>query len=132
MALEGGCLCGRVRYVAEGGPFHMTLCHCADCRRATGAPMVGWFSVRPDTLRFMGAEPRRFQSSPGVTRSFCPDCGTPLTFQDQPEAIDVTTCSLDHPELLPPADHTRTSGQLPWIRLADNLPRYPHLRSEGL
>lgn len=130
-SLEGGCFCGRVRYVARGAPFHMTVCHCVDCRRAAGSPMVGWFSVHPGELAF-AAEPRRFESSPGKTRSFCPDCGTPLTFQDRPDAIDVTICSLDAPERLPPADHTRCAGQLAWVRLADGLPRHPGLRSDGV
>ncbi len=132
MRVEGGCFCGRVRFVAEGEPFHMTVCHCPDCRRAAGAPMVAWFSVHPDELRFTAAQPRRFQSSPGRTRSFCPDCGTPLTFQDRADAIDISTCTLDDPELLPPGDHSRAAGQLSWVRLADGLPRYPRLRSDGL
>ena len=125
MTLEGGCMCGRVRYLAEGEPFNPTICHCIDCRRAAGAPMVAWFSIAPAGLRFTAAEPHRFRSSPNATRSFCPHCGTPLTFQDQPDAIDVSTCTLDDPEALPPADHTRTARQLSWVRLADPLPRYP-------
>lgn len=130
-ALHGGCLCGAVRYQAGGAPFHQTVCHCADCRRATGAPMVGWFTVRPGDLVFTAAEPRRRQSSPGVTRSFCPGCGTPLTFQDRAEEVDVTICTLDDPDALPPRDHTRTLGQLAWVRLADGLPRHPRLRGDS-
>ena len=38
MTLAGGCMCGAVRYEADGAPFHATLCHCVDCRRAGGAP----------------------------------------------------------------------------------------------
>jgi hypothetical protein len=33
-------------------------------------------------------------------------------------------CSMDHPERMVPEDHTQTLTQLPWIRLADGLPRH--------
>lgn len=121
----GGCFCGQVRYDAGGTPFNMTLCHCADCRRATGAPMVAWFTVRPAALRFTAGAPKRFASSTGVTRSFCAACGTTLTFQhDGIDEVDVTTCSLDDPLGLPPADHCQDAGRLDWVQLADGLPRY--------
>ena len=98
-ALQGGCRCGHIRYVVEGTPFHMTLCHCRDCRTVTGAPVVAWFSLRPDELRWLAGPPKSFTSSPGIIRSFCPECGTPLTYRDQALVeIDITTCSLDDPE----------------------------------
>src|SRR5947199_226417 len=33
----GGCLCGVVRYVVRGEPFHVGRCHCADCRKESGS-----------------------------------------------------------------------------------------------
>ena len=128
MTLEGGCRCGQVRYRTEAAPFNQTICHCLDCRRSAGAPMVAWFTVPPDTLAFTG-EPRIHASSPGITRGFCPNCGTTLTYQRRPDEIDVTTASLDQPDDHPPVDHTMTAGQLSWVKLADGLPRHPQLRS---
>ncbi|MGG5823055.1 GFA family protein [Falsiroseomonas sp. HW251] len=124
--LKGGCLCGHVRYEAGGTPFHPTVCHCSMCRRAAGAPMVAWFTVRRAQFRFVGSAATRFASSAGVTRTFCPRCGTSLTFETEefPDEIDVTTVSLDDPDAVPPADHTRTATQLRWVRLADGLPVY--------
>lgn len=29
----GGCLCGAIRYRAQGEPYHQTHCHCETCRR---------------------------------------------------------------------------------------------------
>ena len=129
--LQGGCRCGRVRYSVDGTPFHMTLCHCRDCRQATGAPAVAWFSLRPDELRWTGRPPKFFASSPGVIRSFCPECGTPLTYRNQAlDEIDVTTCSLDDPERLPPRDHSDTASQLSWLHLADRWPRFAQSRND--
>jgi hypothetical protein len=128
--LKGGCFCGEVRYEAPGTPFHETNCHCSICRRTTGAPFVAWFSVPRSGFRLVRGEPTRFKSTAKGTRSFCPRCGTQLTFacDDLPDEIDVTTCSLDNPEELPPRDHTRTSSKLSWVKLADQLPDYQESR----
>jgi hypothetical protein len=124
--LRGGCFCGHVRYEGEGTPFHPTLCHCADCRRIAGAPVVAWFSLPSGGFHFTAGQPSCFASSEKARRCFCPRCGTPLTFQDTglPDEIDITTASLDDPELVPPGDHTRTRSRLSWMHLPDGLPRY--------
>src|SRR5262249_20218375 len=77
------------------------------CRRTTGAPFVAWFSVHPGDFRIVKGEPMRFNSTEQGVRSFCSRCGTQLTFQhaELGDEIDVTTCSLDHPELVPPRDN---------------------------
>jgi hypothetical protein len=130
--LKGGCFCGRIRYEAAGTPFHETNCHCSICRRTAGAPFVSWFSVPRSQFRFVSGEPARFRSTPKATRSFCPQCGTQLTFghEDFPDEIDVNTCTLDDPDSVPSKDHTWTSSKLRWIKLADNLPEYPQGRQE--
>ena len=128
--LTGGCLCGHVRYEAGGEPFHLTVCHCSLCRRAAGAPMVAWCSVPRAEYRVVADAPTRFKSSAKGTRTFCPRCGTPLTFEsdEHPNEIDITAASLDDPEAMPPRDHTRAATKLSWVRLADGLPAYPGLR----
>ena len=91
--------------------------------------MVAWFTVRPDAFEFTAGEPRRFDSSPGAERSFCPRCGTPLTFRHTDlDEVDVTTCSLDDPGAVPPADHTRFARHVGWAVPGDTLPRYPGKR----
>ena len=133
MGLAGGCMCGAVRYEADGEPFHLTLCHCRDCRRASGAPALAWFSVRRGALRFTHGTPALRRSSPGAQRQFCADCGTQLTWlgDDVPDEVDVTLCSLDDPEALAPADHTFHSQRVRWLHIADMLPRFPTCRAKG-
>ncbi len=130
--LRGGCFCGFVRYEAQGAPDHETFCHCSICRRTSGAPVVAWFTVPAEGFRITDGAPATFASTEHGTRSFCPRCGTPLTFASSrlPDEIDVTTCSLDEPEALPPRDHTRTSAKLPWLELGDGLPSFPEARAE--
>jgi len=128
--LKGGCFCGQVRYEAGGRPFHSTICHCSTCRRVAGAPMVAWFTVPRAEYRVVAGTPTRFASSERAERTFCPRCGTPLTFEGKvnPDEVDITTVSLDEPEAMPPEDHTWTSDKLSWVKLRDGLPAYADLR----
>jgi hypothetical protein len=126
MMLSGGCACGALRYEVRGQPFHSTLCHCADCRRAAGAPAVAWFSVKAAELAFVRGAPALHRSSPPVERAFCGQCGTQLLYRNDayPGEVDVTTCSLDDPQALPPRDHTFGARRLHWLKIADDLPVY--------
>ena len=127
--IPGGCRCGAVRYEARGAPRNVTVCHCADCRGATGAPMVGWLTVRREACRFT-ADPAWFRSSPQAERGFCPSCGTPLAYRADalPGEIDLTMASLDDPEGFPPRDHVWVSRRLSWVALPPGLPAYPQAR----
>jgi hypothetical protein len=134
MALTGGCSCGAVRYETEAAPFHRTLCHCVDCRRAAGAPAVAWFTVPAAELRFVRGSPALHRSSPQVERGFCGACGTQLSYRNDAyrDEIDVSTCSLDDPGAASPQDHTFAAQRLDWMRVDDGLAVYPRTRGEGL
>ncbi len=122
----GGCFCRAVRYQVEGAPFHETLCHCSICRRTSGAPLVAWASFPRTGFRFTSGSPAQIRSSPGACRSFCAACGTPLLFEhdDFPDELDITLCSLDDPESIPPKDHTHVLSRLPWVERMDALRKY--------
>jgi hypothetical protein len=123
---EGGCLCGAVRYRVEEEPLVSAVCHCRTCRKAASAPTLPFLTFPTQQFAFTRGTPADFHSSPGVTRSFCGRCGSPLTYRndDEPERIDVMTCTLDDPEAFPPIYHIWVSHKLAWLRLADGLPAY--------
>jgi hypothetical protein len=131
--MEGGCLCGAVRYRVGGPARRITHCHCEHCRRAGGAPFVTWVELDRWAFSFVSGEPGTFQSRPGVTRRFCPSCGTQLTYEnaDLPDEIDVTAGSLDDVAGVLPEDHVWCDRMLPWLKLADGLPRYRRGRNDG-
>lgn len=127
----GGCLCGAIRYRAQGEPFHETHCHCETCRRASGAAMVSWLSFKRLEFTLEQGEPRWYTSSAQAERGFCGNCGTPLFFRTfAGDELDITICSLDQPEAIQPQDHCWTRSQLSWVKLADGLPRYSASRPE--
>ena len=128
--VEGGCFCGFVRYASAGPVSNETYCHCTICRGTTGAPFVAWLTVPRASFELRG-EPTRFRSSEHATRSFCPRCGTQLTFEsdEYPDEVDVSTGSLDEPGRFPPRDHTWVSSKLAWVELDDDLPSFPRARS---
>jgi len=125
--MTGGCLCGNVRYEVPDNPHGTSLCHCEDCRRASGAPAVAWTFFPAGSLRWIRGEAKTITWAERF-RTFCPDCGTPLSFYDPalPDQYEVTTCSLDEPGKCPPGDHNWIADRLEWFETADDLPRFPH------
>ena len=73
-SIEGGCLCGATRYRATGKPYKSSYCHCQWCRSATGAPVSAWLMYDGGRIEFIQGNPRKYPSSPGVMRGFCPIC----------------------------------------------------------
>lgn len=124
---EGGCQCGAVRYRVEGEPIMAAICHCSMCRRAHAAPAVAWAMYQQQHVKFLKEQPAEYASSADARRGFCARCGTQICFTATfiPGLIDITIGSLDAPEALPPTLHYWESKRLPWLHIADNLPRYP-------
>jgi hypothetical protein len=127
---EGGCLCGSIRYRIAGAPRSSSVCFCRSCRLASGAPSVAWFVVGIDQYTLLSGQPTTFESSPPVTRSFCAKCGTPLAYQhnDDPNAIELTTATLDDPQGFPPSREIWHSQRVAW---AASNPTIPHSSQEN-
>ena len=133
MVLSGGCCCGAVRYETAERAFHATICHCPTCRKSAGAPSVAWFTVELSDFALISGTLANYRSSLHVTRGFCAECGTQLTYQrdDSPNDIDITLCSLDDPEGMRPDDHTFVHYRLSWMVSGDSLPEFQRTRAEG-
>jgi hypothetical protein len=129
-SLTGRCLCGAVRYRCGPPLYPATLCHCESCRRAAGAHAVGWVTVDAESLAYTAEPPTEYRSSPGVFRSFCGRCGTPLSYRREQRAgeVDLTLATLDRPDEIAPVDHIWMEDALRWDRPADGLPQYPKSR----
>ena len=128
--LTGGCHCGAIRYEITSDPITHALCHCSDCRRSAGAPVVGWAMV-PDTDLVVTGDTAVYASSENARRHFCIQCGTGLFYSNQvnlPGLVDIQTATLDDPEALPAQCHIQTAERIGWMAEAHRLPefeRYP-------
>ena len=125
--LEGGCLCGAVRYAVRGEPIVVALCHCNTCRRSAGAPAVAWAMFPLDAYEILRGERAVYASSKGVARGYCARCGTQLSWEGDvlPGRVDVTLASFDDPTALAPTMHIWEKQRLSWLHTTDALPRYP-------
>lgn len=78
---SGRCLCGDVRYVAEGKPKIVAQCHCEECRRisGTGHTIGAMFSSSDVTVTGMVNDFKYMSGQDSeVTRIFCANCGSPI------------------------------------------------------
>ncbi|KAF3911470.1 hypothetical protein ABW20_dc0106093 [Dactylellina cionopaga] len=102
--ISGGCLCKAVRYsisFPEGSwpPQKNNICHCTQCRKATGALMSHIFTVSPQQITWTCEDRsfREYSSSTGVFRGFCQTCGSTLSWRNVKTSaeIDLFSGTLD-------------------------------------
>jgi len=122
--LRGRCLCGACTFELIGKQNWVGHCHCDSCRRATASPMTTWIGQENGRWRFTGAEPAKYESSPGNTRGFCPTCGSPFYYLSRryPDETHFYAALLDHPEDVEPDRNFHIDEMLPWMKLAHDLP----------
>lgn len=125
--LTGRCHCGAIRYRVEGEPVHHALCHCGDCRRHAGAPMVGWALFPNDRFAVTEGEAKVYESSEHGRRHFCADCGSGLFFSNEmifPGATDIQSATLDDPGALPPQAQIQMAERIAWVDELAALPKF--------
>ncbi|MCP4047039.1 MAG: GFA family protein [Gammaproteobacteria bacterium] len=124
--MEGGCLCGAIRYGVSGPPFATEYCHCGMCQKSAGAVAVCWMDFRLEQLTWTLGTPTEYKSSESVRRGFCANCGSTLSFRDthHPEYITLAIASLDDPNLVEPTRHIYTESQPKWLNIDDDCVRF--------
>lgn len=125
--VEGGCLCGAVRFAIELPTKWCAHCHCSMCRRAHGAGFVTWVGVPTEQFRLLaGAEElRRYRSSEAATRGFCGRCGTMMLFESTrwPGEVHVARAAIPGAIDRAPQAHVSFSDRVEWVHVGDDLPR---------
>lgn len=118
--LHGGrCLCGAVRFAADGEPKWAAYCHCESCRRHTGAPVAAYAGFDSAKVHWMGAAPATYESSPGVRRGFCGRCGSTLFYEGArwPGETHLHLGVFDNPERIVPTKEAFVAERIPWLHL---------------
>ncbi|HEX2558633.1 GFA family protein [Phenylobacterium sp.] len=130
--ITGGCQCGAIRFRVDGELGEATICHCRMCQKAFGALYGPFVRVKLAELTWTRGEPARFQSSNKVRRGFCRDCGTPLTYEEDQEIIDLTIGAFDDPTPIRPVKQLATDRAVPWVHEVPAIPHRPIGGSKGL
>ncbi len=126
-AATGSCLCGAVRFRVTLPSKWVAHCHCTWCRRAHGAPFVTWagfptgqFALEPDS-----EPPAWYASSPGARRAHCARCGGPMFFESTrwPGEMHVARALIEGPLDREPSAHVFYEKHVPWLDVADALPK---------
>ncbi|RUS25270.1 Mss4-like protein [Jimgerdemannia flammicorona] len=128
--LAGGCLCGALRYnliFPMASPPNCLHCHCGMCKKSTGAYFETYVTTPYAQLHWTtDRRPKQFQSSANVKRGFCPNCGSPLTFEaiDDPK-ISVIVGSLDDVDSVKAMSHIYFESVARVAKEVDrDLPKY--------
>lgn len=126
MTITGGCLCGQLRYEAQGEPDAMGFCYCADCRKASGSGFIPFMGFPASALAITGRmnpfhSPA--MSGGGATRNSCPDCGG-LVFGGIAGVHDSHTIyagSLDDPSHFRPTMAIFLRDKPDWMAMPEGL-----------
>ena len=112
------CQCGAARAEMNGAPKFISNCHCAACRKATGAAFSTWVGFPEEHVRWLTGAPSFYASSTGVTRGFCGKCGTPLTYASDkwPGETHFLIGVMENPETYTPGSDAFADEALAWAQ----------------
>ena len=131
----GGCLCGALRYEAEGEPLFTGHCYCTDCQKASGSGFIPFMGFAASALRFTGAaKPFTTRSARGgdAVRNSCPVCSS-LVFGCEPgkdDALTVYAGTLDDPSQFRPRIAIFAGSRPPWAVIPPGLKVFERLPVE--
>jgi hypothetical protein len=131
--LQGGCLCGAVRFEITAPFLSAGYCHCTHCQRRTGTGSSANGRVPQEGFRLLQGQDRlrAFQPPVGVPKLFCGDCGSAL-FSGEPlsdEEVTVRLGALDRDPGIRLQYRQFVDSSAPWEPIpADDLERYPRSR----
>ena len=122
--LTGGCQCGAIRYRLDGGAVSTPTSAIAACaRRRAADPSWCSRSVKRDAFEVTRGEISRYRSSEIAERGFCPQCGTPLTYEgSSAKHVSVTIGSLDDPNAVGIKEQLGVEAEVNWLKAALQAP----------
>lgn len=124
--LTGRCYCAKTTLSASESAQVVAYCHCAGCRRLSGAPVAAFAAFGGGILTIVPPPQHAAQVSDGVNRWFCAGCGAAVaaTYDYLPEQVYVPVGLWDQVDDLAPASHSHAASAVSWLHLSDDLPRH--------
>lgn len=115
--LEGGCLCGKVRFRTTQAPMRTLACHCNFCQRVTGSSYFAESIFSIDAVKFNDGLLSQYEhisdgSKKKVFVHFCSNCGTSvsLTFERWPDIRGISRGCYDDPNAVAVSSHIWTQS----------------------
>ena len=123
---RGRCFCKAVSFEIDLPVQACVHCHCESCRRQCSAPFTTYIGVSDTQWRWTGKIPRIYQSSPGVERGFCDQCGSPVSFRSKKlsDVMHFYVLTLEDPEMFQPELHVAYEEKLAWLNVDDTMPKH--------
>jgi hypothetical protein len=126
--IEGGCLCGAVRYQVNAAIKDVSHCHCAMCRKHHGAAFATFGVAERNHFHWLQGEQQIsiYRSSTQLERLFCGRCGSSLLCRtdEEPDIVYLTLGTLDDDPGCRPAYHIWVGSMAPWHTITDDLPQF--------
>jgi|SRR5579871_4512216 len=120
---QGRCACGAITYEFDTDPAFIAVCHCLDCKKASGGEAATWFGVPADDFAVLSGEPKAFgyiaDSGKALDRNFCPTCGSRLFTSNLgafPGQVFIQLGSLDDMSWVQPKIEMYNKRRLSWAR----------------
>jgi hypothetical protein len=125
----GGCLCGALRYEAEGEPQFSGLCYCADCRKASGSGFIPFLGFSSQVVRFTGSSVKfssKAASGRDAVRNSCPTCGSLVHGGEigKHDQFTIYAGTLDDPSMFHPTIAIFTRDHPEWATVPAGLKTY--------
>jgi hypothetical protein len=131
-AIEGGCLCGAVRFALTVMPQTVGYCHCTRCQKRTGTAASPQARIDGSTFKLLaGAEHVRGWSPPsGFEKCFCDKCGSHLFSRNADRSqMSIRMAAFDVDPGVRPTYRQFVAYAAPWEPIPDDgLERYSESR----
>ena len=117
---HAACSCGQLHLTIEGEPARVSMCHCLECQRRTGAVISNQARFRPEQIAVSGRSTtwtRTAESGSAVTFNFCPACGSTVywTSQSFPDLVVVAVGNFADPAFPPPTIAVWEEARHDWV-----------------
>jgi hypothetical protein len=122
--LKGSCLCGEVRYTVADEFEYALICHCSQCRRATGSAFKPFGGIGRTRLKVTRGKVKRYGDAT-THDAHCTTCGSLLySIVRDGKYAHVTYGTLIDPPSLAPTAHIFAGARAPWYSILDSLPQH--------
>ncbi|MNS68930.1 glutathione-dependent formaldehyde-activating enzyme [compost metagenome] len=129
--IQGGCLCGAVRYESADAAVTSVVCHCSKCQKQSGSALSINLVVPAAGFRITASAMATYHdvgdSGLAVRRHFCNRCGSPVysELDANPGVVAVKAGTLDDPSWVHPNLHMWRDSAQAWVEIADDAICFP-------